>query len=133
MKTESGNGPSNRLARASENIAGLVATIQSRTANTVNGVDAVRGTIRQVSEIASVIAVAIEEQSAATKAITESVERASAGTDEMTANIRSVATAANDTGMAATGAHDAAGQLSRQSNELDTKVAGFLAELGSVV
>ncbi len=118
---------------ASENITGLVTTIQSRTANTVSGVGAVRGTIRQVSEVVSAIAAAIEEQSAATKEIAESVEMASAGTNEMSENIRTVAAAANDTGTAATEVHDAAAQLSRQSNELDTRVASFLTELRSVV
>ncbi len=75
--------------------------IQGATAQSVAAIDGIGGTIRQLNEIATTIASAVEEQGAATQEIARNVQQASAGTQEVSANIGGVSQAAAETGAAA--------------------------------
>src|SRR6185369_5985586 len=63
----------NQTAKATEDIAGQIGEIQGATGRTVTAIQNIGKTITQVSEIASVIAAAVEEQSAATQEIASNV------------------------------------------------------------
>lgn len=80
-------------------------------------------TTDDISKISAAIAAAVE---VATQEIAHNVQLASAGTPEVTANITGVRQAATDTGEAAEKVLDAAGRLSRQSEELRSEVSVFL-------
>jgi methyl-accepting chemotaxis protein len=118
-----------QTAKATEEIAGQIAGIQSATGNFVEAIGKVSGTIEQVNEIAGSIAAAVEQQNAATGEISRSVQEASSATQEVSRNIGTVSEAAAQTGGAAGEVEAAAGDLSHQSETLRDTVDGFLAKV----
>ncbi len=68
-----------QTARATEDIKGRIAGVQSSTAGGVAEIDKVAAIIQDVSDIVSSIAAAIEEQSTATKDIARNIAEASTG------------------------------------------------------
>ena len=86
-------------------------------------------TIGEVSEIATTIAPAVEEQSTATEEISRNVQQAAAGTQEVSGNIAGVTQAASATGQSAQQVLESAGDLSKQSEALRSEVEKFLVEV----
>ncbi len=119
----------NQTAKATEEIAGQVGQIQTATKEAVSAIQKIGATIGEISEIAASIASAVEEQAAATQEIARNVQQASKGTNEVSRSIAGVKTAATDTGTAANQVLGAAGQLSRQAEELTGEVNRFLANV----
>ncbi|HEY1723464.1 MAG TPA: methyl-accepting chemotaxis protein [Magnetospirillaceae bacterium] len=118
-----------QTARATEEIGGQISGIQGATREAVEAIQSIGKTIGDINGIASTIAAAVEEQSAATKEIARNVEQAAQGTTEVTTNITSVSQAANDTGTAASQVLTSAQDLTRQSDTLRGLVTEFLAEV----
>jgi methyl-accepting chemotaxis protein len=83
-------------------------------------------TIRQINEIATTIASAVEEQGSATREIARNVQEAARGTQEVSSNIVGVTQAAHATGAAATQVLGAAGQLAQQAESLTGEVNHFI-------
>ena len=119
----------NQTGKATEEIAGQVAAIQSATNSAVAAIKRIGSTIGEVNEVSSSIASAVEEQGAATKEITRNTQEASRGTQEVSANIAGVSQGASETGSSAskvlTGADELGGQATRLKGEVDR----FLAEV----
>jgi methyl-accepting chemotaxis protein len=120
---------SNQTAKATEDIATQIAAIQAETGNAVDAIKAIGGTIRQMNEIASAIAAAVEEQGAATRNISSNIQLVADGTNGVASNISGVNDAAAETGTAATQVLTAADDLSRQSDKLRSDVNGFLVKI----
>ena len=116
----------NQTARATEEITGQIGRIQSSTGQAVAAIDGIAGRIREISDVATGIAAAVEEQGAATQEIVRNVAQAASGAGAVTANISGVAQAAEETGAAATQVLASATELSRQSEHLGAEVARFL-------
>ncbi len=121
----------NQTATATSDIEIQIGDIQSATQEAVEAIQGIGRTIGNVNEIATTIASAVEEQSAATQEIARNVEQAASGTDEVTTNISSVTQAAGETGQAAGEIQLAAGELSQQSEMLKSQVDQFLTEIRS--
>jgi methyl-accepting chemotaxis protein len=119
----------NQTAKATEEIAGQVAGMQQATGATVSAIDNIRGTIGAISETATAIASAIEEQGAATQEIARNVQQAAQGTSEVSSNIGGVTRAAAETGAATSRVLAAATELSRQSETLRGEIQRFLTEV----
>jgi methyl-accepting chemotaxis protein len=119
----------NQTAKATDEIAQRIGAIQTSTQDSVTAIQAIGQTIGRMSEIASAIASAVEEQGAATQEIARNVQQAAQGTGEVTANITGVSQAAQDTGAAATQVLGAAGELSRNGETLKLQVETFIAEV----
>ena len=117
----------NQTARATEEIGQQVQQIQAATRGAVAAIDGIVTTIGEVSRIAAGIASSVEQQGAATQEIASSVQRAAQSSQEVSGTIGEVSQAANDTGRSAEAVLSAAGQLSRQAEELSREVAGFIA------
>jgi methyl-accepting chemotaxis protein len=115
-----------QTAKATEEISGQIARIQDSTQRAVTAIGAITGRIGEISDVATTIAAAVEEQGAATQEIVRTVAQASIGTGEVTATIAGVAATAEETGGAANRVLDAAGRLSHQSGHLNAEVARFL-------
>ncbi len=79
-----------------------------------------------MEEISTQIAVAIEEQGAATGEISRNCQQAAAGTQEVSSNVAGVTQAASETGAAATQVLAATGNLTKQANLLRDEVDTFL-------
>ena len=69
----------------------------------------------------------MEQQGAATQEIVRNVGQASTGTSEVTNNIAGVASAAEETGAAASQVLHSASDLSQQAERLNTEMSRFLA------
>ena len=117
----------NQTARATDEISGQIGRIQASTGQAVEAIDGIAGRIREISGVATGIAAAVEEQGAATQEIARNVAQAAVGTGEVTGNIAGVAGAAEETGAAAAQVLASATELSRQSDQLGSEVARFLA------
>ena len=118
-----------QTARATEEIAQQIAAIQSATGDAVGAIKGIGQTIGEINEIATAIAAAVEEQSAATEDISRNVSHAAEGTEQVAQKIGAVTLAAGETGSAAGQVLSAADELSRQSDTLERKVEGFLAQI----
>ncbi len=116
----------NQTAKATQEISGHIAAMQSATGETVAAVQSIGATIGQLNETAATIAVAIEQQGAATRDIAHNVHLAAAGTSDVAGNIGGVTAAMSETGAAATQVHGAAGALSKQASALRGQVDRFL-------
>ncbi|TXN73711.1 methyl-accepting chemotaxis protein [Methylobacterium sp. WL6] len=116
-----------QTAKATSEISGQIAQIQTSTGQAVASIGGMTGRIRQISDVATSIAAAVEQQGAATQEIVRNVSQAAVGTAEVTGNITGVAAAAEETGAAATQVLGAASELSRQSEHLAAEVDHFLA------
>jgi methyl-accepting chemotaxis protein len=117
----------NQTSRATEEITSRIRQIQETTHQAVEAIHGIGTTIADVSQIAAVIAAAVEEQGAATQEIARNVQQAARGTQDVTSNIVGVKEAAISTGAAAAQVLSAAGDLSQQSGQLSTEVAQFLS------
>lgn len=118
-----------QTSKATEEIAGQIAAIQGATQKSVVAIEGIGKTIGEISEIATTIASAIEQQGAATKEIARNVQQAAAGTQEVSANVGGVTEGAAATGAAASEVEAAAGNLSQQSQQLREQVDAFLGQV----
>ncbi|MCK1639242.1 HAMP domain-containing protein [Bradyrhizobium sp. 157] len=118
-----------QTSKATEEIASQIAAIQGATQKSVVSIEAIGKTIGEISEIATTIASAIEQQGAATQEIARNVQQAAAGTQEVSANVGGVTEGAVATGAAASQVEAAAGNLSRQSQQLREQVDAFLGQV----
>ncbi|WP_376992674.1 HAMP domain-containing methyl-accepting chemotaxis protein [Azospirillum lipoferum] len=118
-----------QTARATDEITGQIAAIQTATGGVVEAIRMNSDMIRQMNEITAAIASAVEEQNAATAEITRSVTEAATGTQEVARNIQQVMEATGQTGAAAAQVLSAAGELSHQSETLRTNLESFLTSI----
>jgi methyl-accepting chemotaxis protein len=115
-----------QTGRATEEIGQQIGDVQNSTNTAVTAIQQISSTIKRSHEIAATIAAAVEEQGAATKEIARNVEEAAKGTEDVTQNISMVSDAARVSTEAATTVRQSAGELARQSAQLDHLVKGFL-------
>jgi methyl-accepting chemotaxis protein len=116
----------NQTAKATEEIAGQVAAIQSVSGTAVTAIQSIGRTIVSISETVTTIAAAAEEQGAATREISRNVQEAATGTREVTSNIEGVTQAAAETGRMAAQARNASDSLSREATLLRQEVQRFV-------
>ncbi|ABD88292.1 methyl-accepting chemotaxis protein [Rhodopseudomonas palustris] len=115
-----------QTAKATGEIGQQISGIQSATQRSVGAIGQISTTISQMSEIASTIASAVEEQGAATQEISRNVQQAAIGTQEVSSNIADVQRGASETGLASAQVHSAAQSLSAESTRLKQEVGKFL-------
>ena len=118
-----------QTAKATEDIAAQIKAIQTATGDSVSSIGGITATISRLSEIATTIASAVEEQGAATQEIARNVQQASAGTAEVSSNIAGVTEAAAETGSAAAQVLGASAELSKQSDSLRGQIDAFIAKV----
>jgi methyl-accepting chemotaxis protein len=115
-----------QTAKATGEIGQQVMGIQDATHESVGAIKEISGTIERLSEIASTIAVAVEQQGAATQEISRNVQQAAEGTQQVSVNITDVQRGASETGSASSQVLSAAQTLSTDSNRLKREVGRFL-------
>jgi len=118
-----------QTAKATEEIAAQIGSIQGATGDAVKAIEGIGATITRINEIASAIASAVEEQGAATQEIARNVQEAATGTQEVSRNIGGVTQAATEVSQAATQVLQASGDLAKQSDSLRQDVNKFLGEV----
>ncbi len=115
-----------QTAKATGEIGQQITGIQAATQDSVGAIKEISGTIERLSEIASTIAAAVEEQGAATQEISRNVQQAAQGTQQVSSNITDVQRGASETGSASSQVLSAAQSLSTDSNRLKLEVGKFL-------
>ncbi|WP_445490284.1 methyl-accepting chemotaxis protein [Rhodopseudomonas sp. RCAM05734] len=118
-----------QTAKATGEISAQINGIQAATQESVNAIQEIGTTIGRMSEIASTIASAVEEQGAATQEISRNVQQAAQGTQQVSANITDVQHGASETGSASSQVLSAAQSLSTESSRLKLEVGRFLSSV----
>jgi methyl-accepting chemotaxis protein len=116
-----------QTSKATDEISQQIQGIQSATQESVDAIREIGNTIARMSEIASAIAAAVEEQGAATQEIARNVQRAAQGTQQVSSNISDVRHGASRTGSESSQVLSAARSLSSESNHLKLEVGKFLS------
>jgi len=119
-----------QTARATEDIAGQIRSIQEATQNSAQSIEKIAAIIQRVSEVSAAIASAVEEQGAATQEISRNVQQAASGTTEVSSNIGGVNEAARQTGIAANQVLSSADNLAKNGELLRSEVDTFLRAVG---
>jgi len=119
----------NQTARATDDIAAQIKTIQEATHTSAQSINGIAQTIGKVNETATTIASAVEEQGAATQEIARNVTEAARGTQEVSSNIVGVSQAAQQTGSAADLVLTSAGELRKSGDLLKQEVDAFLRDV----
>ena len=119
----------NQTTKATEEIGSQINSVQSVTRDAVAAIRGIGQTIAAITENASAIASAVEEQTAATGEIARNVQQASSGTREVTSSITLVNQGATTTGGAAHQVLTTADELSSKFDSLATEVADFLTAI----
>jgi methyl-accepting chemotaxis protein len=109
---------SDQTARATHEISSQVNAMQAATQTSVGAIAGITDTIRKVAEIASAIAGAVEEQTAATREIAANVTQVSEGTQLVSSSIANVSAAAVQTSQASNDLLNASGELAQQAESL---------------
>ncbi|PHS23021.1 MAG: chemotaxis protein [Robiginitomaculum sp.] len=118
-----------QTAKATEDIAGQIQSMQNITAQSVEAIGEIRSTIDEMNEVSVAINAAVEEQAAATQEIARNTQEAATGTQDVSRNIIEVLEGANETGAASGNVVDAAGELGKQAETLRTQVEDFLRNI----
>lgn len=113
-----------QTAKATGDIQGQVAEIQSATKSAVSSIGGISKTINTLNEFSSSIAAAVEEQGAATQEIARNVEEVSVGVTEVTSNIMRVNENVETVGNVSGSVLDVAGELAEQARSLEQVLNG---------
>ncbi len=116
----------NGSAKATEEIAGQIVSVQQITQQSADAIQAICKVIEEMDHISTAISAAIQQQTAATQEISRNATEASKGTQEVSSNICSVNDAANGTGASSHQVLSAAQELAQQANRLKTEFDTFV-------
>jgi methyl-accepting chemotaxis protein len=112
-------------ARATQEIAAIVETIQRDTGGAVDAISHISSVIAEMSSYQLTIASAVEEQTATTNEMNRSVTQAAQGSTEIATTIEAVAQATESTTDGVAQTREAAAQLAHMSGELQDLVGRF--------
>jgi methyl-accepting chemotaxis protein len=118
-----------QTSKATQEISELVTEIQTTTNQAVMAIRDITVSINAISEGATAIAAAVEEQGAATGEIASSVQQAAQGTQEVTHTIAVVAESSQRTGSAATDVTNSLEGMLREQANLRQAVEAFLTRV----
>ncbi len=119
----------NQTAKATEEIAAQISSLQDVTSDAAGAIESVSNTIDEISKVASAIAASVEEQNAATGEIAANIQDAASGTQDVTSNIEGVNQSSRSAGAAATEVQTAAEELAKQFDVLSDEAEQFLVAM----
>jgi methyl-accepting chemotaxis protein len=118
-----------QTAKATDEISNHIAGMQQATQESVAAIKEIGATIGQISNIASSIATAVEQQGAATQEIARNVQNVAEGTQEAAVNIVQVNRGATETGSASEEVLSSAKALSSESTRLRAELDRFMQNI----
>jgi methyl-accepting chemotaxis protein len=118
-----------QTAKATDEISNHISGMQDATQESVAAIKEIGGTIGKISDIASSIASAVEQQSSATQEIARSVQNVAQGTQEAAASVIQVNRGATETGSASEEVLNSARTLSSESTRLREELDRFMANI----
>jgi methyl-accepting chemotaxis protein len=116
-----------QTGRATEEIKAQISRIQSVTSNVVTAIQDILTRIGEINVIATTVAVAVDQQRAATRTIAQNAQQALSSAVEVVHAIASIEDASATTKIEADQVLNAAGQLSRQSDDVHVEFDKFIA------
>jgi methyl-accepting chemotaxis protein len=119
-------GLANQTAKATDQISGQVADIQGAVGAAVQTIGRIDEVVSRVEGISTAIALAVEQQSVATREIASSASKASDGVRTFADNIAELAQSIEEVGNVSTGVQDSASHLRNDAGLLETAVTTFL-------
>jgi methyl-accepting chemotaxis protein len=119
----------NQTAKATQDIEVHIGSIQQATTRTVSSIQEIGAQVRELNEVATVIAGATEEQGTVSQEIARNVAEAATGTGEVSKNVLGVKEASDITDDAAGQVLGFAKQLAEQSTELRSQVGRLLGTM----
>ena len=119
----------NQTGNATDEIGAQIDAVQTATRDAVAAIEGIGKTIGEINDIATAIAVAVEEQASATQEIARNVEQAAADTSEVSFTVAAVTEAAGETGHTAGQVRDVAHDLADKSKTLRSEVGRILNQI----
>jgi methyl-accepting chemotaxis protein len=119
----------NQTAKATQDIEVHIGSIQQATTRTVSSIQEIGAQVRELNEVATVIAGATEEQGTVSQEIARNVAEAATGTGEVSKNVLGVKEASDITDDAAGQVLQFAQELATQSSELRGQVDRLLGTM----
>jgi methyl-accepting chemotaxis protein len=120
-----------QTAKATEDISRLIADVQSATSSAVGAIGRISNRMQEIDGCATVVATAVERQSAATAEISQNVAGAAAGSRQVVAALDQAANAATETARSAETVLTEAQAVEAAAAELRREVEGFLARVAA--
>lgn len=111
---------SRQTASATQEIKAKIDSIQGSTVETVTEIEEISKVINQVNEMVTVIATAVQEQSATTREIAKNVEHASQGIQEVTENVAQSSTVSEEIARDISDVNQASTDISNSSSQVDS-------------
>ncbi|MDR3516139.1 MAG: methyl-accepting chemotaxis protein [Azospirillaceae bacterium] len=119
----------NQTAKATDEIAALIAAIQSSTGTAAGEINDIARVIGTISEISASIAAAVEQQNAATAEISRAVHEAAMGTERLREDVRTVAVSAERNGGATGALIEAIHSLGTRFDSLKAEIDRFVSTM----
>ncbi len=120
-----------QTAQATEDISTLIGTVQKATGSAVGAIGRIATRMQEIDSCATIVAAAVEEQSAATSEISHNVAGAADGARSIGSTLDEVVGAASKTSTAAENVLAAAQAVEAAAGELRDEVAGFLRRVAA--
>ena len=120
-----------QTAKATEEISGQIAAVQSSTSGAVEAIGGITARMREINGHTATVAGAVEQQRSATSEISRNVADAASGTRKIVSILGSLATAARSTGSSVRTVVDAAQSVDATAHQFGVEVESFLAKVAS--
>jgi methyl-accepting chemotaxis protein len=115
-------GLANQTAKATEQIGGQIASIQTATQDAVTAIRGIVGTIDQIATISGDIKKAVDQQNSATQEIAHAAQTAAAGTQQAAMEIAEVSRSTDETGEKAHEVRDSATSVRDRLGAMKTAI-----------
>ncbi len=115
--------------KATEQIRQQIEGVQTESQTAVSAIGGIREVISQVTEISQSIAVAIEEQTAATGEIARNAQQAAGGTHEVSSSVKGVSEASQQASAASTELLASSNSLAEQGDTLRERMNTFIQKV----
>lgn len=119
----------NQTQRATGEIAGMIAEIQSVSLESTRSISEITATIGEIDTVFRLITDSIGQQATATAEISDNVQQAAHGTEEVSRAISVASQAASTTGKAAQDVESAVDTLTQQADSLNAEMERFIEEV----
>ena len=120
-----------QTAKATEDIARLIMTVQQATGSAVSAIEQISGRMREIDSCATAVSVAVEEQNAATGEISQNVASASDGAKIVVSALSEVSGAAAETRHSAESVLTASQAVEVAAGALRKEIEGFLSRVAA--
>jgi len=121
-----------QTARATEEIAQQVTSVQSSTGDTVVAISAITATMGEIDGFIQTIAAAVEEQSSTTRHISENIRGAAEDTLKVAGDVGEIGNGIDATAKASASVKTVSVEASDQVEKLNNRVADLVAQIRAI-